>query len=123
MKMLIEIDTTNQENLVEVINFCNRYVSVKTKMAVKPTETAPEASEEVEVIPEPTPEKKSPKKAKAVEKDSVDLATLKKLAEEAVGFSDRATVKGVINEYGEKLSEVSESDYNALAEKLIALKG
>lgn len=53
--------------------------------------------------------------------DGVDLKTLTGIAKDAVAKTDRATVKETIGKYGEKLSAVNESDYEALAEDLKAL--
>lgn len=120
MKVNIEIDTTNQDNLAEALSFISRYISVKTKMAVKDTEIP---LEDTKKVSEGDDKAKAKKPAPRAKKVTITLASLKELAKEVVEISDRESVKAIINEFGEKLTDVAESDYEALVDKLTALKG
>lgn len=121
MILTITLDTNKIEDMVEAVTLLNSY-SVKLvtptakKEVVKPTETVVEEPKPSKPIPKATP---TPKKAsKPSPEKSVSLADLKDLAKAKVGTSDRETVKAIIAEFAPKLSEVKESDYSKLAEKL-----
>ena len=74
--------------------------------------------EEVETSPEPAEEEKPKRKPRA---KKITLAELKDLAKDKVTKTDRITVKNCIGKYGEKLTEVKESDYEALKADLEVL--
>jgi hypothetical protein len=70
----------------------------RTETAVEPTNAPKEGSEPVSGESSPT----------------IDLAALKELAQLMVTKVDRQKVKDAISKYSDKLSSVSESDYEAL---------
>ena len=132
--MRVTFDTLNENEVNEVVALLQNMGMVRVseaEVAVKPTETVVEDTKEVEVIPEVPQEEKEtvapPKEKKTrapkTTKPSIGLAELKELAKDAVEHSDRPTVKATISEYGDKLTDVATKDYDALAEKLTALKG
>lgn len=81
------------------------------KRTVKPKE-APTSDEKPKEVSEPTPEVKT---------SSVSLQEVKELAQAMVAKHDRESVKAIISVYGEKLTEVKESDYQKLFDALNAL--
>jgi len=118
MKLTFEIETTED---------AQRAQKVLSAFIGNDTETvAEEPKKEVakKTTTRKTPTKKAEKKNELVEEpesdepSGVDLKTLTGIAKDAVAKTDRATVKDVIAEYGEKLSAVDKADYDALAAKL-----
>ena len=95
----------------------------KKEVVKKPRKTTPKKAEpkaeepEPEEVEEPEPEEVEEESTES----SIDLKTLTATAKDAVGRTDRVTVKDVIAEYGEKLSVVAESDYAELDTRLKAL--
>lgn len=130
MKLTIEIDTTSAEQLAEARTLLGRFAETtgavntlksveKTKPVKNQTETASEATKTKKASPS------IPKEETPVENTSepLTLADVKQLAQECVAVTNRDKVKVVIHEFGSKLTEVAESDYEALAAKLTELKG
>lgn len=124
MKLTFEIETTED---------AQRAQKVLSAFIGNDTETVAEEPKK-EVAKKTTQKKTTPKKVEkeapaeepesddeAEETSDVDLKTLTGIAKDAVAKTDRATVKDVIAEYGEKLSAVKEADYGDLAEKLRSL--
>ena len=120
MKLTFEIETTEdaqraQKVLSAFIGNDNETVAEEPKkeVAKKSTtrKTTPKKVEE-------KPETDEVEETESDEVDGVDLKTLTGMAKDAVAKTDRATVKEVIAEFGEKLSAVDEADYDALAAKL-----
>lgn len=72
----------------------------------------PTSDEKPKEVSEPTQEVKTP---------SVSLQEVKELAQAMVAKHDRESVKAIISVYGEKLTEVKESDYQKLFDALSAL--
>ncbi len=125
MKLTFEIETTED---------AQRAQKVLSAFIGNDTETVAEEPKK-EVAKKTTTKKTTPKKVEKeapaeetgpgpdeveeeLETPSVDLKTLTGIAKDAVAKTDRATVKEVIAEFGEKLSAVDEADYDALAAKL-----
>lgn len=131
--MVITFNTQNVNEVMEVAEVVRNILVGQSEEVISPTETAVETTNEVEVSPEPTQEKKTVKKAPTkkakVEEPAeettgtveVTLAELKETAKDAVGRSNREAVKEIIAEFGTKLTEVAEADYSALSDKLAAL--
>jgi hypothetical protein len=118
MKITFEIETTEdaqraQKALSAYIGNDTETVAEEPKKEVAKKTTTPRKSTKKKV--EETPEEELEEVA------GVDLKTLTGIAKDAVAKTDRAIVKDVIGEYGEKLSAVDEADYDALAAKLKAL--
>lgn len=90
-------------------------MKVEKKEAVKQTEKGVEEPKEVKPIPKPTPK---PKKAP---EPNIGLGDLKELAKNVSIEKGREAVKGAISKYGAKLTDVKESDYEALATELKGL--
>lgn len=131
-KIIIEIETTEDAQRAQRV--IAAILDESVSKTVKSEETvAEEPKKEVAkktTTPKKEVEKKPVTKKEPEESDedeteeqsgSVDLATLTGIAKDAVSRSDRATVKDTIGKYGDKLSSVKESDYEALAEDLKAL--
>ena len=131
--MVITFNTQNVNEVMEVAEVVRNILVGQSEEVISPTETAVKTTNEVEVSPEPTQEKKAVKKAPTkkakVEEPAeettgtveVTLAELKETAKDAVGRSNREAVKEIIAEFGTKLTEVAEADYSALSDKLAAL--
>jgi len=120
MQLTINLNTLTTEKRLELFALLNLVETTKVsptaepekKTRVKRTETPLEDTKEVEKLPEPTQEVKTPSKG---------LSELKALAQQMVVTHDREKVKAVINKYAEKLSEVKESDYDTLFNDLNSL--
>lgn len=135
--MVITFNTQNVNEVMEVAEVVRNILVGQSEEAVSTTEVGVEATNEVEVISEPSQEKKAVKKAPTkkakVEEPAeepaeettgtveVTLGELKETAKDAVGRSNREAVKEIIAEFGTKLTEVAEADYSALSDKLAAL--
>lgn len=87
-------------------------VAKPSKPRTKKAETTPTSDEKPKEVSEPTQEVKTP---------SVSLQEVKELAQAMVAKHDRESVKAIISVYGEKLTEVKESDYQKLFDSLNAL--
>lgn len=130
--MKITFDTNNLEEVTEVATYLERLLTgavVKLTDTVEEPEThvdevetpegMVEVTPEVKTAPEPTEEPKPKRKPKA-KKPSISLQDLKDLAKDQVPVIGRTKVKEIISEYADKLTEVKESDYEALATALKA---
>lgn len=120
--MKITFDTNNLEEVTEVATYLERLLTelqAKATTSPKKEEVIPEVTPEVETSPEPTEEPKAKRKPKA-KKPSISLQDLKDLAKDQVPVIGRTKVKEIISEYADKLTEVKESDYEALATALKA---
>ena len=89
------------------------------KEVAKKSTTKKATTKKVEEKPETGPESDEAEETEA--SDGVDLKSLTATAKDAVGRTDRETVKKTIAEFGDKLSAVDESNYGELSEKLKAL--
>jgi len=135
MKLIIEVNTQNIEEMVEAVTLLNTYV---VKIGTETTLDAPKEEKSTPSIPseEKTPEEapttEKPKrkrrtkaeieaeKAKSEETSSITLSDLKEVAQEKARI-DRKVVKDAISKYAPKLTEVSEENYAELLETLKAL--
>lgn len=126
MKLTLEIETTEDAQraqkmlaayLGESVSKSETVAEEPKKEVAKKTTTRKTTTKKVEE--KPAEESDEVEETEAA--DGVDLKTLTGIAKDAVAKTDRATVKDVIGEYGEKLSAVDEGDYEALAAKLKAL--
>lgn len=117
MKILIEVDTTNLENIGEALMLLNKYAdsftSPESKQAVKRTETVVEATKKENEGVDKGEDKKEPEEA-----PTVTLAELKDLAKKKSDSDGRDVVKGIIGKYADKLANVKAEDYTALAKDL-----
>ena len=130
--MKVTFDTKNAEEVMEVaILLANMKITlgIESKDAVKVTETPLKDTKEENTTPSIPEEENEPEKPKRkrrtkaeieAEKDkttSVSLADLKEVAQTKARI-DRKKVKELISNYGEKLTDVNESDYAELLAKL-----
>lgn len=115
MKIIIEVLTESQNSIGEAIEMLqglqngpqsNGNVPTQPKVEATNTNTAPKEKK-------PSEPAKPAKKA-STKKSTIDLQALKDAAKNAVGRSSREEVKAVISEYGEKLTDVVEADYEKL---------
>lgn len=133
MKLIIEVNTQNIEEMVEAVTLLNSYVVkivpetvVEAPKEEKTTPSIPEPKKEPEEAP--TPKRKRRTKAeidaektkKDVNETKITLSELKEVAQE-IARVDRKIVKDAISKYGDKLTEVSEEDYEKLMTDLKAL--
>jgi hypothetical protein len=134
--MKVTFDTLNEKEVNEVVALLQSFGMVRVdpepQSPVSVTETASEDANPSPVIPtQPEPVSEAPepsdapvKKATRTKKASpkkVTLQEVKDLAKNMVTKTSREDVKKVISEFGEKLTEVKESDYDALVAKLSEL--
>ena len=91
--------------------------AVEDKTEVQEAQTPTEAKKE----PQTAPTRKRTVKKKEPEAPTVTLSDLKDLAQELTKTHDRLKIKEIINNYATKLSDVKESDYDALMAELKAL--
>lgn len=136
MKTIIEF--SNKEEAQEALNMISAYLGTEAPKAVTKPEPKPEPKEEKKVpatrakdsVKKDAPKKAStkpkaepkPEEEEEDEAGEIDQATLTQIAKDAVARTDRATVKDVISEYGEKISVVDPADYGELAAKLKELE-
>lgn len=143
MKTIIEF--SNKEEAQEALNMISAYLGTEAPKAVTketsevvPPNSKSEPKEEKKVpatrakdsVKKDAPKKAStkpkaepkPEEEEEDEAGEIDQATLTQIAKDAVARTDRATVKDVISEYGEKISVVDPADYGELAAKLKELE-
>ena len=129
MKVIIEI--TNHEEAQAAQNMLSAYLgNTEVPAPVKEEKKVPVARAKDAVKKDTTAKTKPAKKVEEDPEDGgphlegedpIDQAGLTAIAKAAVAKTDRATVKDIISAYGAKISEVSEEDYQKLAEELKAL--
>lgn len=126
--MIVTFNTQNQDEVNEVVdllqNMGMEHVGVMPETKTPPQRKAkasktekesPVISTQLEEVSEaPEPSEKQVEKAPT-------LSELKDIAKAMVTKTDRMTVKNCIGKYGDKLTDVQESDYAALKADLEAL--
>ena len=126
--MKVTFDTLSEKEVNEVVDLLQnmgmvqvpveqkaetpRKSTAKSSKTEKESPAIPTQPEEVSEAPEPS--------EKQVEK-APTLSELKDIAKTTVTKTDRMTVKSCIGKYGDKLTDVKESDYAALKADLEAL--
>ena len=124
MELLIKIETTDKNEMLEAIDLLNyKIAQINAKNPELKVETARESKAETPRSPEKekpkakaTPaKKKAPAKA---ETPSITIGDLKNSAKDATLRTDRNKVRETIAEFGGKLADVSEADYGKLYLKL-----
>lgn len=126
--MRLQIEVISKEEALEAIAVLSAYSGSTVAAQAVETKEEVKASEPKKQTAKKTPAKKQPvKKVEDSEEESeatdgsgsnIGLKQLTQIAKEAVERTDRAEAKKVISKYGTKLSEVDESDYDALAKEL-----
>lgn len=132
MKITLEIETTDIEQITEAVNFLTT-LALKdvTDIAKIQTETGVEDTNPPKQDEIPTEDKKVRKRAprakkekvveEAKEETGITLTALKDRAKEKAQSAGRDKVKECISEFAPKLSEVNEADYGKLYKKLGAM--
>ena len=119
--MKVTFDTKNAEEVMEVaILLANMKITlgIESKDAVKVTETPLKDTKEENEPEKPKRKRRTKAEIEAETKSSdLSLADLKEVAQTKARI-DRKKVKELISNYGEKLTDVNESDYAELLAKL-----
>lgn len=135
MKLLIEINTSDEQTLDEALALVSlyklKYSQAGTPVTEKPKEPETEKPKAQRIRPkkepvEETTETNVEPSSEAVEEETraettVTLNELKKAAKEASDTVGREKVLKTISRYGAKLSDVTENNYEALHSELVAL--
>ena len=118
MKLQIEVDTLDKNNLVEAIELLN--YKLEKFGATLPLENVDEKPVKAPRKPKRTTTKANPpvEAKETVESVKITLADLKESAKKATQRVDRTKVRETIGEFAPKLAEVNEADYGKLYKKL-----